>query len=175
MPRTTGNSVPTYCKHKASGQAVVTIDGIDHYLGPHGTKASKVEYDRLITEWMANGRHLAVGPNSNLSVAELMQRYRQHVQQHYVKNGRPTSEQHDIASAMRFVRQLYGQTAAMQFGPLSLKAVRQKMVEAKWARSTVNRQGRTQHGPSSVASKSCVGKLRWRPTLVGSVHQGILR
>jgi integrase len=140
MPRTAGNSVPTYCKHKASGQAVVTIDGIDHYLGPHGTKGSRIEYDRQITEWMANGRRLAVGPNSNLSIAELMQRYRQHVREHYVKNGRPTSEQHDIASAMRFVRQLYGETAAILFGPLSLKAVRQKMVEAKWARSTVNRQ-----------------------------------
>jgi hypothetical protein len=52
MPRLT-NSTPKYRKHKASGQAVVTIAGKDHYLGPYGTKASKAEYNRLIGEWMA--------------------------------------------------------------------------------------------------------------------------
>ena len=32
---------PKYRKHRASGQAVVTLNGRDIYLGPHGTKASK--------------------------------------------------------------------------------------------------------------------------------------
>ena len=45
MPKLT-NSVPKYRKHRASGQAVVTLNGRDHYLGPHGTKASRIEYDR---------------------------------------------------------------------------------------------------------------------------------
>jgi hypothetical protein len=43
MPRLT-NAVPKYRKHRASGKAVVTIAGQDHYLGPHGTKASKAAY-----------------------------------------------------------------------------------------------------------------------------------
>jgi hypothetical protein len=30
-------SFPKYRKHKASGQAVVTLAGRDHYLGPRGT------------------------------------------------------------------------------------------------------------------------------------------
>ncbi len=60
------NAVPKYRKHKASGQAVVTIGGVDHYLGPHGTKASKNEYDRVIAEWMANGRQLHVGTSDGL-------------------------------------------------------------------------------------------------------------
>ena len=34
---------PKYHKHKASGQASVTIDGKDFYLGPHGTKASRID------------------------------------------------------------------------------------------------------------------------------------
>ena len=46
---------PKYRKHKPSGQAVVTLDGHDFYLGPHGTKASHLEYDRLIGEWIQNG------------------------------------------------------------------------------------------------------------------------
>ena len=47
---------PAYRKHRRSGQAIVTLSGQDHYLGPHGTKASKSEYDRLVGEWLANGR-----------------------------------------------------------------------------------------------------------------------
>ena len=47
MPKLT-YSLPKYRKHRASGQAVVTLNGRDFYLGPHGSKVSKMEYDRLI-------------------------------------------------------------------------------------------------------------------------------
>jgi hypothetical protein len=66
MPRLT-NSNPSYRKHKASGQALVTIGGQDMYLGPHGTKTSKSEYDRLIGEWLANGRRLSRSAGGPLS------------------------------------------------------------------------------------------------------------
>lgn len=55
MPRLTA-STPKYRKHRASGQAVVTLSGKDCYLGPYGTKAIRVEYDRLVGEWLAAGR-----------------------------------------------------------------------------------------------------------------------
>ncbi len=48
--------VPTYRKHKPSGQAVVTLCGTDFYLGPQNSQTSINEYDRLIAEWLANGR-----------------------------------------------------------------------------------------------------------------------
>ena len=51
------NAVPKYRKHKASGQAVVTIAGTDHYLGKFNSKPSKKLYDRLIGEWLASGPH----------------------------------------------------------------------------------------------------------------------
>jgi hypothetical protein len=38
MPRL-NRSLPTYRKHKASGQAVVTINRRDYYLGPMGPRA----------------------------------------------------------------------------------------------------------------------------------------
>jgi hypothetical protein len=41
---------PTYRKHRASGQAIVTLSGRDHYHGPWQSRASKLEYDRLIAE-----------------------------------------------------------------------------------------------------------------------------
>ncbi len=59
MPRPV-NLFPTYRKHRATGQAVVTIASRDHYLGPHGAKASKAEYDRLISEWMVAGRPTSI-------------------------------------------------------------------------------------------------------------------
>ena len=60
MPRLS-QSVPKYRKHKASGQAIVEINGRRHYLGPHGTKASKLEYDCLITECSSSGRSASFG------------------------------------------------------------------------------------------------------------------
>ncbi|MDP1560834.1 MAG: hypothetical protein Q8M16_05515 [Pirellulaceae bacterium] len=54
MPRT--SNLPKYRNHKHSDQAIVTLSGRDHYLGPHGSTASVREYDRLIQEWLARGR-----------------------------------------------------------------------------------------------------------------------
>jgi hypothetical protein len=45
MPRLV-HQLPKYQKHRASGQAVVTLNGQDIYLGPHGTAISKRAYDR---------------------------------------------------------------------------------------------------------------------------------
>ncbi len=49
-------ALPKYRKHKASGNAVVSIGGKDHDLGPHGSETSRAEYDRLIADWIASGR-----------------------------------------------------------------------------------------------------------------------
>ena len=47
--------IPSYCRHKASGQAVVRIDGNDEYLGTYGTPESYEKYHRLIAERFPNG------------------------------------------------------------------------------------------------------------------------
>jgi hypothetical protein len=49
MPRRR-NFIPSYRLHRASGQAVVTLNGVDHYLGLHGTETSRREYDRVTAE-----------------------------------------------------------------------------------------------------------------------------
>jgi hypothetical protein len=51
MPRLV-DALLKYRKHKASGQAVVTLNGRDSYLGPHGNNASNALYERLIAEWL---------------------------------------------------------------------------------------------------------------------------
>jgi integrase len=135
MPRLTG-SVPKYRKHKASGQAFVELGGHRHYLGPHGTKASHREYDRLVGEWLANGRQSVVIVEG-LTVVEICSRYRQFAQSYYVKNGQPTCL-HRIKQALKLVRHLYGRQPADQFGPLALKAVRQQMVANGLSRRYIN-------------------------------------
>jgi integrase len=122
---------PSYCLHRATGQAVVRIDGKDHYLGKHGTPESRAEYDRLIAEWLSNGRRQFPADHQglDLTVNELILAYWRHVENYYVKDGAPTSEVSTMRYALRFVKQLYGHTAAKEFGPLALKAVREAMVE----------------------------------------------
>ena len=49
---------PNYRHHEPSGQASVTLNGTDHYLGPYGSEISRQAYGRLIAMWLANGRFL---------------------------------------------------------------------------------------------------------------------
>jgi len=66
--------VPKYRRHKGTGQAVVTLDGRDFYLGKFGSAASHKEYRRLTAEWLAAGGQLPVGNESELTIAELLKR-----------------------------------------------------------------------------------------------------
>jgi hypothetical protein len=110
MPRLT-NAVPKYRKHKRSGQAVVAIAGKDHYLGPYGTKASKLEYDRLITEWPAAGRPSSSEPTVHqLTVLEFCTKFWRFAKSHYRKGGKGTSELDNIRYALRPLMELYGRT-----------------------------------------------------------------
>ncbi|TWT72830.1 hypothetical protein Pla123a_41310 [Posidoniimonas polymericola] len=137
MPRLT-QSLPKYRKHRASGQALVTLGGRDFYLGPHGTQASRQEYDRLIAEWLANGRQRPADDATGLSVAELMVAYVRYAADYYRRDGVATGEYAAIKCALRYIEALYRNTSVESFGPLAVKAVRAKMTEAGLARSTVN-------------------------------------
>jgi integrase len=139
MPRVSPDYVPSYRKHKPTGQAVVTLNGRDHYLGRYGTAASKAEYDRLVSEWLAGGRQLS-GQDGDLTVNELLLAYMRHADQHYRKpDGQPTRQLELVRLAMRPLKALYGYTKAAEFGPLALKAVRQRLIDqGTMCRSTIN-------------------------------------
>jgi integrase len=147
MPRR--NHIPSYRLHKQSGQAVVTLtDGLggrrDLLLGKHGTAESRQEYARVIAEWEAGGRK---GPASRRdapegpTVNEVLLAFYRHAEQHYRRSdGTPTKDVREYRAAFRPLKKLYGHTPAKDFGPVALKAVRHKMVDADLSRGVVNQR-----------------------------------
>lgn len=134
MPRLK-HSVPKYRRHRSSGQAVVTLNGRDHYLGPHGTKASHIEYDRLIGEWLARGRRPLIEANHSIPIVELCLRYWQFASSYYRANPKVMP---GIKRSIDYLRQQYGRTAADEFGPLALKAILERMVADGLSRTYIN-------------------------------------
>lgn len=131
---------PKYRMHRASGQALVTFEGRDHYLGAYGSKASRTEYDRLVGEWLANGRR-APGPAGDLTIVELLAAYWRHAETYYRKpDGTPSRELGVLRIALRPLNRLYAQTQAVQFGPLALRALSEEMIRLGWVRSSINKQ-----------------------------------
>lgn len=136
MPKLT-KATPKYRKHRATGQAVVTISGRDHYLGPHGTKASKREYDRLVAEWLSSGRPGSSGPDPTFTVTELIAAYLRWCKSYYQGGSR---EYDQIRFSVRRLKELYGHTSAGEFGPRALKAVRQRLIADKFCRNEINKR-----------------------------------
>jgi hypothetical protein len=129
---------PKYRKHKASGQAVVTLDGRDHHLGAYGSRASRAYYERLTSEWVLNGRSLKPLGCDEINVVELCARFLAHAQGYYVKDDRPTGAIAGFKSVIKYLRLWYGRDPASRFGPLALKALRQRIVDDGHSRRYVN-------------------------------------
>ncbi|HYE20314.1 MAG TPA: site-specific integrase [Tepidisphaeraceae bacterium] len=131
---------PSYCLHKSSGLAFVRLDGkTPRYVGKHGTQASRDEYDRVIGEWIASGRQTAAVPSpaggpglpsGKRSVAQLVHAFWKHAQTYYLdREGKPGPEADNYRQALRWLRKLYGETPAEEFGPLALKAIRATVIK----------------------------------------------
>jgi len=153
---------PSLRLHKPSKQAVVTIDGKDHYLGPWGSRRAKVEYERLIGEWTANGG-MGGGAGRAVTVAELVLAYRKFAATYYAP---PSREAAQIRLAMRPLVGRYGHTLARDFGPLALKAVRQTWIEAGLARKYINqRVGRLVRAWAWAVENELVPAGNWQALL----------
>jgi integrase len=112
-------------------------------LGRYGTPESREKYNRLISTWMANGRRLSKDDDdpAPFTVGELIDRYYSFAEGYYRDaDGKPTSEIACLHTALKIVNALYGSTAAVDFGPLALKAVRQAMITSGWVRDSINKQ-----------------------------------
>ncbi len=139
--RGSSKTPPKYRKHKKSGQAVVTLSGRDFYLGTYGSKASKSEYDRLVSQWLVNGRVLTEAAEQKpKTVKDLIAAYWTFAKGFYVKNGKPTDELPGLKMALKHLKTTYGGLTVGEFGPLMLIAYQQQLVETGICRRYVNQQ-----------------------------------
>lgn len=138
MPRLPDVIIPKYRHHRPSGQAVVTLNGRDFYLGNHGSAASKAEYDRRIAEWIAAGRRQRVDPGL-ITVGEIVLAFLKHARGYYRQpDGTPTAEVGRIMRELKPMTRLYHHTPAGEFDSLRLAAVREAMITEGWSRTSVN-------------------------------------
>jgi len=131
--------VPAYKLHKPSGRARVILRGRQIYLGRYGSPESREKYGRLIAEHAARGAASASTPTrENLLVVELAAAYWQFAEGYYRKDGKPTDHLFCVRRALSLLRQLYGTTPAVAFGPLALRAIQGSLIDTGRARVYIN-------------------------------------
>jgi hypothetical protein len=108
--------------------------------GSHDSEESKTAFGRLQLE-LASSPSKVFAVSSSVTINELLLAYIEHAAKHYVDpKGNPTNEQLLVKIVSRNTRAVYGDLPASEFGPLALKAVRQKFIDLGWCRKTVNQQ-----------------------------------
>ncbi|HZL34214.1 MAG TPA: tyrosine-type recombinase/integrase [Tepidisphaeraceae bacterium] len=200
MSRPKANA-PSYCLHRPSGRAYVTIDGRMIYLGKHGSAESRVAYDRTLAEWLANGRRLPVAASNDANpssgypaVSVLIEAFWRHAQVYYTKPvlddaGNPVMNEDGttklIASgqltayryALRPLRRLYGGMKVSDFGCPQLEAIREAMINPR-----TDAAGKTEAGWARTHVNRQIGRIKhvfgWGVTkklVPASVHDELER
>ena len=140
-------SIPSYLPHTQSGRArAVWSDssGIRHFRmlpGPIDSKESRSAFAALLLELEAAPHSARSATTSGLLLGELLLNYLDHAERHYRgRDGKPTSEIYEVRVVIRALRELYADRAAAEFGPLCLKAARQRWVADNRSRTECNRR-----------------------------------
>src|SRR5690349_7646267 len=106
MPKLKTNQVPSYRLHKQSGQAIVTLSGKDHLLGAYGSKESKTNYDRIVAEWIANGRRLLYRDTNGPTVSRILAEFWAYAKTYYLQHGSVSRELQNFKYALGPLRRL---------------------------------------------------------------------
>ena len=146
---------PAY--RKREDRAVVTLtdrhtkERHDYPLGPYDDPTSRQRYHQLLAEWEANDYRLPPplktyprGAAGQMTLDEISLAYWKHCQGYYFSD-----EVHCIKGMIKIVRQFFGTSVASDFGPKSLRLVRDQIVRGDskaepprlpWSRKYVNHQ-----------------------------------
>ncbi len=138
---------PSYLPHSQSGRArAVWTDsaGERHQRllpGPFDSAESRTAFARLQLELASAPLARPVEGTAGVSVNEVLLAFLDHAERHYRRDdGTQTHEVDEYKLVCRYVRPLYGHSPAAEFGPLALKAVRQKFIDVGWCRALVNQR-----------------------------------
>ena len=126
--------LPKYCHHKATGRAFVRIGGKMIYLGKHGSESSRREYDKIIAEFVANGRQ-AFLTSDELLVEGLIARYLDYVEKELTLGPKTRNK---LSVCFRLLNKLYGKQLVIHFSAAALKSIRRQYLERGLARKTIN-------------------------------------
>ena len=127
--------VPRYLLHKRSGHARVIINGVEHHLGKHGSPESKLKYDQLIADYLAD-----VSDPVGMTVNQLCMAYWKFAKVRYGNTGKGKfGAAINWRPVLELLRDHYGDQPARDFGPKALKNLLPAMEGRGWSRSYVNR------------------------------------
>jgi len=126
--------LPKYCRHKSSNRAFVRIGGKTYYLGKYGSAASQQEYDRIIAEYVANGRQ-DFKEASDILIENLIVKFLDYVEKErdYSKTAKAK-----IIRVVKTLIELYGKVPVSQFNSAALKTIRRCLLDRGLARVTIN-------------------------------------
>ena len=142
------NSIPSYLPHNQSGRArAVWTDQTGQRQfrmlpGAFESPESRSAFATFLLEREAAPHHAqaAVAPEGT-TLAELLLAYLDHAERHYrLPDGTPTSEIYEVKIVVRALRELYGGMSVAEFGPLSVKAARQRWINENRSRTECNRR-----------------------------------
>jgi integrase len=146
MPRTR-KSIPSYLPHSQTGRArAVWTDctGTRQFRllpGAFDSPESRSAFAALLLELQAAPHQVKNPEPGGLTVAELLLAYLDHAERHYrTPDGQPTSEVYEVRIVIRALRELYADRPVAEFGPLCVKAARQKWINDGRSRTECNRR-----------------------------------
>lgn len=129
--------IPRKTLHKPSGLARVRLNGHDVYLGRYGSGDDDREYDRVIAEWLANGRKWQPA-SAVMTVEQIVKAFMAWALTYYKPTNCRSTEVTNFTYSLALLLRLYGSMPGGAFGPLQLKAIREVMVRAELKRTTIN-------------------------------------
>jgi integrase len=142
MANRRSRKTPVHRLHKASGQGYVRLNRKFRYTGKWGTQEAEDEADRLIAEYLANGRQLPERSlDSSFLLKDLVSEYlARHVERAYVKHGAPTGEQRNIKNVFRKLLPANGGLPIQLFSPGRLIRHRDLLIAKGLSHTTINKE-----------------------------------
>ncbi|MFP4172321.1 MAG: tyrosine-type recombinase/integrase [Candidatus Hydrogenedentota bacterium] len=141
MPEKNPLTPPAPRRHKPTNRAYIRVNGKMKYLGRWDDKGMSAEakrrYHEFLRDWATCGG--AMPDKYDITIAELVAAYWRHAKTEYVDpGGNPTTRLECLRHSLKPLLDLYPDTLAAEFGPKSLRAIRQIWIDAGLSRSTVN-------------------------------------
>jgi len=125
---------PKLCHHKGTGRAYVRLNGKQVYLAKWGSAEAERRYFELCCTLRENGGRLPVEPE-RISVAECVKAYFAFATGYY---GEASKQLVAVRASLEPLVELYGDAKAVDFGPRSLKCLRERWIDGGLARKTIN-------------------------------------